>query len=78
MNKDNIVNAIPRVYIKTQKSPKTGNEFTRMYIEFMNGYVYKAFVNDEQKFAINDAVIRSQSNNMPEPGTPENSAFFSR
>lgn len=49
-----------------------------MYIEFMNGYVYKAFVNDEQKFAINDAVIRSQSNNMPEPGTPENSAFFSR
>lgn len=78
MNKDNIISAIPRVYIKIEKSPKTGNEFTRMYIEFMNGYVYKAFVNDEQKFAINDAVIRSQSNNMPEPGTPENSAFFSR
>ena len=72
MNKDNIISAIPRVYIKTE------NEFTRMYIEFMNGYVYKAFVNDEQKFAINDAVIRSQSNNIPEPGTPENSAFFSR
>ena len=72
MNKDNIVNAIPRVYIKTEKSPKTGNEFTRMYIEFMNGYVYKAFVNDEQKLLQNNPSLKN------EPGTPENSAFFSR
>ena len=52
MNKDNIINTVPRISILTQTSAKTGNPYTQLCIHFHSGYVLKTFLNDEQKALI--------------------------
>ena len=52
---DNIINKIPRVVLH-QLTSKAGNPYYRLETSFINGYVFKAFVSDEQVFAIKDAI----------------------
>ncbi len=42
----------------TNISKKTGGEYTVLEIHFPNGYVHKVFMNDEQKFIINQALAK--------------------
>ena len=56
MNHDNIIESVARVQVKTSTSPKTGNDYTQLIIHFHDGYVYKSFLNDEQKQLVKYAV----------------------
>lgn len=56
MNHDNIISAVPRISVVTQKSQKTGNDYTQLQVHFHDGYVFKAFLNDEQRMLIKHAV----------------------
>jgi hypothetical protein len=59
MNADNIVSKVVRVYIKTALSKKTNEEYSQLKVEFVNGYTFTAFLNEEQKFAIKDAMTKN-------------------
>jgi hypothetical protein len=52
---DNIVSKVTRVYVKTALSKKTNEKYSQLKIEFVNGYTFTAFLNDEQIFAVKDA-----------------------
>lgn len=56
MNADNIVSKVNRVAVATRTSPKTKNEYTVLELYFVNGYKHQVFLNEEQKFAIKDAI----------------------
>ncbi|MDN5274237.1 MAG: hypothetical protein JWP06_138 [Candidatus Saccharibacteria bacterium] len=62
MNADNIVSKVTRVYVKTALSKKTNEKYSQLKIEFVNGYTFTAFLNDEQIFAVKDA-MKTQTNN---------------
>lgn len=53
---DNIINKVPRIVLTSSVSKRTGGTYHQLSLTFVNGYTYKAFVNDEQLFAIKDAI----------------------
>lgn len=59
MNHDNIISAVPRISVVTQKSQKTGNDYTQLQVRL------RLFLNDEQKMLIKHAVeSRKPANDM--------------
>lgn len=56
LNKDNIINIIPRVSVKTKQSQKTQKNYTMLDIKFVNGYVLSVFLTNEQKFILKSLV----------------------
>ena len=44
LNQDNIISAVARISLRTQKSSKTGNDFTILSIRFKNGLEIDYFV----------------------------------
>lgn len=67
---DNIISAIPRVHTEEHKSARTGSNYNQLVITFSNGYVYKSFLNDEQKKLIEYAIKESRQERdlSPEKG----------
>lgn len=58
LNQDNIISAVSRVSLKTQKSSKTGNNFTILTIRFKNGLEIDYFVDKKDLFGLKDAVAK--------------------
>ena len=50
LNQDNIISAVSRVALRTQKSEKTGNYFTILTLRFKNGLEIDYFVDKKDKF----------------------------
>lgn len=44
---DNIINKVPRIQFNSPTSARTGKEYNRLSVTFINGYIFKAFVDDE-------------------------------
>lgn len=44
--------SVTAIYTEEQISQKSGKPYTQLKINFANGYQYKGFLNDEQKFII--------------------------
>jgi len=44
--------AVNGIYTEEQLSTKSGKPYTQLKINFANGYVFKTFLTDEQKFII--------------------------
>lgn len=49
---------VKECYREIGKSKKNGMEYQMLVIVFENGYVYKTFINDEQKFILKDIPIK--------------------
>lgn len=65
LNQDNIISAVARVSLRTQKSEKTGNYFTILTLRFKNGLEIDYFVDKKDIFGIKDAISRiSQGDKM--------------
>ena len=56
LNQDNIISAVSRVALRTQKSEKSGNYFTILTLRFKNGLEIDYFVDKKDKFGLMDAV----------------------
>lgn len=48
MDKDNIINAVPRISIENPTSQKTGNKYNRLVLHFHDGYDLTLLLNNEQ------------------------------
>lgn len=40
------------IYLLEGVSSRTGKQYIQLVVEFRNGYTFKVFLNDEQKFAL--------------------------
>lgn len=58
LNQDNIISAVARVSLKTQKSSKTGNYFTILTIRFKNSLEIDYFVDKKDIFGLKDAISK--------------------
>ena len=76
LNQDNIISAVARVSLRTQKSSKTGNDFTILSIRFKNGLEIDYFVDKKDIFGLKDAISRiSQGDKMESILNEENSTM---
>ena len=57
LNQDNIISAVARISLRTQKSSKTGNDFTILSIRFKNGLEIDYFVDKKDIFGLKDDAI---------------------
>lgn len=63
MNQDNIVSYVPRITL-VQKMSKAGNAYNQITLHFLNDYQFSAFVNQEQLFAIKDALKQNTNSTL--------------
>ena len=76
LNQDNIISAVSRVALRTQKSSKTGNDFTILTIRFKNGLEIDYFVDKKDVFGLKDAISKiTQAEKMDSILNEENSTM---
>lgn len=44
--------AVKSIYVSEGVSTRTGKKYSVLCVEFVSGYTFKSFLNDEQRFAI--------------------------
>ena len=74
LNQDNIISAVARVSLRTQKSAKSGQDYTIITLRFKNGLEIDYFVDKKDIFGLKDAISTiSQGDKMESILNEENS-----